>query len=301
MAALSNIASALRTAGRVVITLCIVAVALVVARELWIHYEVEPWTRDGRVRADFVEVAPDVAGLVVSVNVRDNQVVRAGDTLFVIDPSRYQIAVADAEARQADARAQLEEAERENRRNIKLGTLASSETREQSDTRVQQLSAAVDQVTAALNLARLNLSRTDVKATVNGSVTNLNLRPGDYFTPGRAALLLIDDDSFYIIGYFEETKLPRISVGDKARVQLMGETHVIKGHVESIARGIEDRERTPDSDLLANVNPTFNWVRLAQRIPVRIHVDDNPGHVRLIMGRTATVDILHNSAPGSAK
>ncbi len=188
-----------------------------------------------------------------------------------------------------------------NRRNIKLGTLASSETREQSDTRVQQLSAAVDQATAALNLARLNLSRTDVKATVNGSVTNLNLRPGDYFTPGRAALLLIDDDSFYIIGYFEETKLPRISVGDKVRVQLMGETHVIKGHVESIARGIEDRERTPDSDLLANVNPTFNWVRLAQRIPVRIHVDENPGHVRLIMGRTATVDVFHNSASGSAR
>lgn len=301
MAALSGIASVLRTVGRIVITLCIVVVALFVARELWIHYEVEPWTRDGRVRADYVEVAPDVAGLVVSVNVHDNQIVRIGDTLFVIDPSRYQIAVADAEARLADARAQLEEAGRENRRNIKLGTLASSETREQSDTRVQQLSATVDQATAALNLARLNLSRTIVKATVNGSVTNLNLRPGDYFTPGRAALLLIDDDSFYVIGYFEETKLPRISVGDKARVQLMGETHIINGHVESIAAGIEDRERTPDSDLLANVNPTFNWVRLAQRIPVRIHVDDNPGHVRLIMGRTATVNVLHNSAASRAK
>jgi multidrug resistance efflux pump len=301
VAALSGIASVLRRAGRVAITLCIVVVALIVARELWIHYEIEPWTRDGRVRADFVEIAPDVAGLVVSVNVRDNQTVRTGDTLFVIDPSRYQLAVADAEARLADARAQLEEAGRENRRNIKLGSLASSETREESDTRVQQLGAAVDQATAALNLARLNLSRTIVKATVNGSVTNLNLRPGDYFTPGRAALLLIDDDSFYIVGYFEETKLPRIQIGDKVRVQLMGERSVIMGHVESIASGIEDRERTPDSDLLANVNPTFNWVRLAQRIPVRIHVDENPGHVRLIMGRTATVNVLQNSAPDSTK
>jgi RND family efflux transporter MFP subunit len=301
VAGLSGLGSVLRTAGRIVITLCIVVAALVVARELWVHYEVEPWTRDGRVRADFVEIAPDVAGLVVSVNVKDNQTVKAGDTLFVIDPSRYQLAVADAEARLADTRAQLEEAQRENHRNIKLGTLASSETREQSDTRVQQLSASVDQATAALNLARLNLSRTVVKATVNGSVTNLNLRPGDYFTPGRAALLLIDNDSFYVIGYFEETKLPRISIGDKARVQLMGETHVITGHVESIAAGIEDRERTPDSDLLANVNPTFNWVRLAQRIPVRIHVDDNPGHVQLIMGRTATVNVLHNSRARSAQ
>jgi RND family efflux transporter MFP subunit len=282
---------------RLLVTLAIVVAALVAARWLWIHYEVEPRTRDGRVRADFVPIAPDVSGLVTSIAVHDNQEVHIGDTLFVIDRARYALALADARERVANERAQLAEAEREDRRNINLADLASTESREQSSSRVEVLRAALNQANTAVELAQLNLDRTEVKASVNGTVTDLNLRPGSYYAAGRAALTLIDSDSFYVVGYFEETKLPRIHIGDGARAQLMGEARILNGRVESITSGIEDRERTPDANLLANVNPTFNWVRLAQRIPVRIALDGKPDDVLLIMGRTVSVEVLPNAAP----
>jgi RND family efflux transporter MFP subunit len=282
---------------RLLVTLAIVVAALVAARWLWIHYEVEPRTRDGRVRADFVPIAPDVSGLVTSIAVHDNQEVHIGDTLFVIDRARYALALADARERVANERAQLAEAEREDRRNINLADLASTESREQSSSRVEVLRAALNQANTAVELAQLNLDRTEVKASVNGTVTDLNLRPGSYYAAGRAALTLIDSDSFYVVGYFEETKLPRIHIGDDARAQLMGEARILNGRVESITSGIEDRERTPDANLLANVNPTFNWVRLAQRIPVRIALDGKPDDVLLIMGRTVSVEVLPNAAP----
>ena len=281
---------------RLLVTLAIVAAALIAARWMWIHYEVEPRTRDGRVRADFVPIAPDVSGLVTSIAVHDNQVVHIGDTLFVIDRARYALALADARERVANERAQLAEAEREDRRNVNLADLASTESREQSSSRVEVLRAALNQANTAVDLAKLNLDRTEVKASVNGTVTDLNLRPGSYYAAGRAALTLIDSDSFYVVGYFEETKLPRIHIGDRARAQLMGEARILNGHVESITSGIEDRERTPDANLLANVNPTFNWVRLAQRIPVRIALDGKPDDVLLIMGRTVSVEVLPATA-----
>ena len=292
----SRFKSALLLILRLLVTLAIVVAALVAARWLWIHYEVEPRTRDGRVRADFVPIAPDVSGLVTSIAVHDNQVVHIGDTLFVIDRARYALALADARERVANERAQLAEAEREDRRNVNLADLASTESREQSSSRVEVLRAALNQANTAVDLAKLNLDRTEVKASVNGTVTDLNLRPGSYYAAGRAALTLIDSDSFYVVGYFEETKLPRIHIGDRARAQLMGEARILNGHVESITSGIEDRERTPDANLLANVNPTFNWVRLAQRIPVRIALDGKPDDVLLIMGRTVSVEVLPATA-----
>jgi RND family efflux transporter MFP subunit len=288
---------------RLLVTLAIVVAALIAARWLWIYYQVEPHTRDGRVRADFVPIAPDVSGLVTSIAVHDNQAVHIGDTLFVIDRARYALALADARERVANERAQLAEAEREDRRNINLADLASTESREQSSARVAVLRAALNQANTAVDLAQLNLNRTEVKASVNGTVTDLNLRPGSYYAAGRPALALIDSDSFYVVGYFEETKLPRIHIGDPARVQLMGETRILNGHVDSITSGIEDRERTPDANLLPNVNPTFNWVRLAQRIPVRIALDRKPDEVLLIMGRTVSVEVLPSAASvkGSTK
>jgi RND family efflux transporter MFP subunit len=281
---------------RVLVTATIVIAALIAAHWLWIHYQVEPRTRDGRVRADFVPIAPDVSGLVTSIAVHDNQAVHIGDTLFVIDRARYVLALADARERVANERAQLAEAEREDRRNVNLADLASTESREQSSSRVEVLRAALNQANTAVDLAKLNLDRTVVKASVNGTVTDLNLRPGSYYAAGRPALTLIDSDSFYVVAYFEETKLPRIHVGDPAHVQLMGETRILSGRVESITSGIEDRERTPDANLLPNVNPTFNWVRLAQRIPVRIALDTKPDDILLIMGRTVSVEVRANAA-----
>jgi multidrug resistance efflux pump len=285
-----------KLAGRMLVTLLLVIVALAVVRWMWIRYQIEPWTRDGRVRADVAQVSPDVSSFVTEVRVRDNQVVRRGDVLFVLDQARFQIALQQAEAAIVSDKAALAEAQREARRNDGLGELVSVEVREQSHTRVQQDRAALDQAVTTRDTARLNLQRSTVRAPVNGWITNLELRPGDYLTAGRQALALVDSDSLYVDGYFEETKLPRIHVGDPALVRLMGDRKVLHGHVDSIAAAIDDRERSPAPNLVANINPTFSWVRLAQRIPVRIHVDDTPAPVRLIAGRTATVTITGRDA-----
>jgi RND family efflux transporter MFP subunit len=249
------------------------------------------------VRADVVPIAPDVPGLVTEVLVHDNQPVHAGDLLFRIDPPRYQVAVAQARAALAGLHAQLAQAQREDRRNRKLAELVSAESREQGASRIEQLRASLAQAQAALDAAQLNLARTEVRASVNGQITNLDLRPGVYAAAGRPVLALVDLDSLYVAGYFEETKIPRIHIGDRARVRLMGEDAVLDGHVDSIAAGIEDRERSGGSSGLANVNPTFNWIRLPQRIPVRVKLDQVPEGARLIMGRTASVEIVPPPPP----
>jgi RND family efflux transporter MFP subunit len=283
---------------RSLITLLVVVFAVVVTRWMWIHYELAPWSRDGRVRADVVTIAPDVAGFVVSVAVVDNQPVRKGEPLFQLDRARYEIALRQGLAAVARERAVLAEARREARRNDVLGDVVAFELREQSQARVEEAAANLKQGIADVAAARLNLERTLVVAPVNGIVTNLELRPGDYMTVGREALALVDTDSLYVDGYFEETKLPRIHVGDRVSVRLMGESRILYGRVQSVAAAIADRERTPSQNLVANINPNFNWVRLAQRVPVRIMLDTVPGDVRLIAGRTATVVDL-SFEPGS--
>lgn len=281
--------------SRVLMTSALALAAGFVAWRLWIHYEQEPWTRDGRVRADVVALAPDVSGLVSDVLVIDNQFVHKGEVLFRIDRERFALALRQAEASVAGRAAALDAATKDLARYRALdakSTLAIS--KQQIDAAVStqaQAKAALDQALADRDLARLNLQRSEVRAPVNGPLTNFDLRPGAYVTAGKGVAALIDEDSLHIEGYFEETKLPMIHVGDKAAVHLMGETADLHGHVEGIAGGIEDRERSPGASLLANVNPTFSWVRLAQRIPVRIALDVAPGKVRLVAGRTATVVI----------
>ena len=274
---------------RRMITLAVVAVAMFALRSLWTHSELAPWTRDGRVRADVVSIAPDVPGFVVKVAVHDNQVVSKGDPLFEIDRARYEIALQQALATVARQRASLAEAGREAHRNDSLGEVVSSEVREQSRTRMQEATAELQRGLADLAAARLNLQRTLIVAPVNGIVTNLELRPGNYLTAGRQGLALLDSDSLHVDGYFEETKLPLLHEGDRVSVRLMGESQLLYGRVQSIAPAIFDRERTPTGDLVANINPTFSWVRLAQRVPVRIKLDPGPLDVRMIAGRTATV------------
>jgi RND family efflux transporter MFP subunit len=243
------------------------------------------------VRADVVQVTPDVSGLIEKVLVRDNQPVHKGDLLFTIDAERYRLALAQAHASVRSLQAQVEQTEREDTRNRKLGELVAAELREQSSSRLDQLRAALMQAVAAVDTAKLNLDRTQVRAPVDGWVTNLDLRPGAYATVGRPLFAVVDEHSLHVVGYFEETKVPRIHPGDAARVRLIGEGDALSGHVQGIAAGIDDRERQGSSNLLANVNPTFNWVRIAQRIPVRIELDQVPHGVQLIMGRTATVEI----------
>ena len=277
--------------GRVAVTIIVLIAAAVAVRWLWIHYNVKPWTRDGRIRADVVLISPDVDGLVTQLRVKDNQVVHVGDVLFVIDRQRYELAVTQAKAAVAIGEANLDQAYRDTHRDEVLGTLVTVEQKEQDQAKVDQLRAQLDAAKAQRDLAQLNLERTTVKATVNGIVTNLELQEGDYADVGHQALALLNTDSIYVDGYFEETKLPAIELGDRATVHLMGVKENLTGRVESIDAGIADRERDSSPNSLANVNPTFSWVRLAQRIPVRIKLDPVPEGIRLISGRTATVSI----------
>ncbi|MGH1569466.1 efflux RND transporter periplasmic adaptor subunit [Methylobacterium sp. P31] len=277
---------------RLLVTLAMVAVAVVVGLALWDYYIDAPWTRDGRVRADVVEVAPDVSGLVTEVSVEDNQVVKRGDVLFKIDPERFTLALRQAEAMVEGKQASAEQAAADYVRYSKLSDAAVSQQKVEL-ARATDLAAkaAYDQAVADRDIAKLNLARSEVRASVNGRITNMELRPGNYVNTGKGVMALVDSDTLRVEGYFEETKLPRIHVGDRASIRLMGDDGTITGHVESFAGGIEDRERSAGANLLANVNPTFAWVRLAQRIPVRIKLDQVPDRTRLVAGRTATVAV----------
>lgn len=273
----------------VALTLCVVAVAGLVASGLWDHYLNEPWTRDARVRADVVGIAPDVSGLVSEVLVRDNARVQQGDVLFRIDRQRFEIALQQATAVLEGRAAALEQARRDLTRYEAIREVVSRQAAEQARTAVAQATAALDQATADQHLAQLNLARSEVRASVAGTVTNLSLRPGNYVAAGQAVMALVDAGSLRVEGYFEETKLPRIHVGDPVVIRLMGQSRPLTGHVQSFAAAIEDRERT--SGLVANINPSFTWVRLAQRVPVRIELDPLPEDVRLVAGLTATVEV----------
>src|ERR1700712_5494521 len=257
--------------GRLLVTLGMVAAALIVGLGLWDYCMDAPWTRDGRVRADVVAVAPDVSGLVTEVLVEDNQVVRKGDVLFRIDPDRFRLGLRQAEGMGQGRKGTAEQNAADSARYSKLSHAAVPQKKVEA-AKAADLSAAAayEQAVADRDLAKLNLERSAVKASVNGRITNMELRPGAYVSTGRGVMALVDGDTLRVEGYFEETKLPRIHVGDKASIRLMGEDALIGGHVESVAGGIEDRERSAGPNLLANVNRTFAWVRLAQRIPVRI-------------------------------
>lgn len=284
---------------RSIATLLVLLVILAAIYALWIRYQVEPVTRDGKVRADMVPVAADVSGLVTEMRVADNEEVRKGDVLFVIDRPRYRIALEQTRAALASQQAALAQAVREDRRNRAMPDVIAAEVIEQGRARVEELRAAIGQAVAARDLARFNLERTIVRAPVDGTVSNVSLQPGVYLTAGKPALALVYTRSMRVEGYFEETKLPVIRVGDPASVYLMGVADEIKGHVESIAGGVEDRERAGADGQLANVNPSFTWVRLAQRIPVRIAIDAIPADVRMIPGQTATV-VVHPRDDGRA-
>jgi RND family efflux transporter MFP subunit len=274
------------------VTLAVVAAAGLAGQKLWMRYQRDPWTRDGRVRAEVVQVAPDVAGLVTSVSVRNDQPIRRGDVLFVIDRDRYVLALRQADAAVAAQRATLGEARKELARNTAVQDLVARETLEQSEAKADTSAAALQQALAARDVAALNLERTVVRAPVDGFLTDQTVRTGDYVSSGKPVLGLIDASSFRVEGYFEETKLSRLRIGQPVRIKIMGEKAPLRGHVDSIAPGIQDRERQAGQDMLPNVNPTFSWVRLAQRVPVRIALDERPADLPLITGRTATVSVI---------
>ncbi|WP_460153114.1 HlyD family efflux transporter periplasmic adaptor subunit [Pseudomonas sp. S2_B07] len=308
-------------------TLVVVLLAFILGWFAWEHYTRAPWTRDARVRADVVTLSADVSGRIVKLGVQDNQHVEKGQLLLEIDPARYTLAVdrskrsvevAKASLGQSQAAIVASEAllkqrqsEEQRRRTLKERSAVSGEEWEKASTEVAVAQADllrnqailvlaqanVQLAIAALTQSELDLQRTRVESPVTGFVTNLLTRQGDYATAGGPLLALVDSDSFYVSGYFEETKLPRIAEGDRVDIKLMsGET--FGGTVQSIAFAIADRENLPGGRLLANINPSYTWVKLAQRVPVRIKIDDDyAGKNLLRAGTTATVTVLENRTP----
>jgi multidrug resistance efflux pump len=283
----------------ILITLGTVAIAALLAWATWQAYMGAPWTRDGTVRAYVVTMAPEVAGRIVKLPAADNQFVHKGDVLFEIDPADYRIALESAQAQAKRDAAALDYARANEGRQATLEGegWVSKNIYQQSASALHQLEAAVAVDRAAIAKAQLDLSRVVIRSPVNGYVTNLLAQLGDYANVGQRLIALVDADSFWIDGYFEETSLGNILEGDPATVKLMGYSQLVRGHVGGVARGINVPNAQPDQAGLASVNPIFTWVRLAQRVPVRIHIDQVPDGVRLVAGMTATVQIDPQSKP----
>ncbi|MBL3573500.1 HlyD family secretion protein [Rhodovulum sulfidophilum] len=283
-----------RHAGGVALTTVLAVCALLLGHNLWKYYVDAPWTRDGRVTADVVRIAPEISGTISAVHVIENQFVHEGDVLFQISPERFQLAV---EAAQADLDSALEAMKLDistAERNTKLeqkGSL-SAEAAERSQREAAAARAEARSAEVALDVAKLNLKRTAVRAPVDGYVTNLHLRKGDYAVTGDATVTLVDAGSFRVTGYFRETQLARIKPGDPVRIGLMGVSGELQGHVESFGRGIANSNAASDDLGLPLVEPVFSWVRLAQRIPVRIAIDGVPSGVELAAGMTASVSVV---------
>lgn len=287
----------LLTLGRVVLTLLVVTLASVLVWQMVAYYLFAPWTRDGHIRADVIQIAPDVSGLIQKVEVRDNQVIKRGDVLFTIDQDRFTLALRQAQATLAERQETLAQTQREARRNRKLGNLVAAEQLEESQSRETRARSAMNEAQVAVDSAQLNLDRSVIRSPVDGYLNDRAPRAHEFVTAGRPVLSVVDSTSYHVDGYFEETKLGGIRVGDAVDIRVMGDNTRLRGHVQSLAAGIEDRDRSSGANLLPNVNPAFSWVRLAQRIPVRIAFDEVPADFRMIAGRTATVSIIEGQRP----
>jgi len=287
----------LRYLVRTIVTLAAVGLAAVLVVAVWHTYMIAPWTRDGRVQAEVVDIAPEIPGTVVSVPVHDNQYVHKGDVLFALDPVRFRIAIAEAQASVDRTTQQLRLDRSDANRRKGLTGIVSVEEQEKYAITAAVAQAELDAARAALDRANLNMTRSVLRSPVNGYVTNLRLRVGDYATVGQPRIAVIDADSFWVYGYFEETQIQGVHIGDAARIKLMGYRQTLTGQVESITRGITDQDSQIDRYGLPDVNPVFTWVRLAQRIPIRIAIESVPPGILLASGMTCSVSVADAANP----
>jgi len=270
----------------------IAVVAVLVALITWDQYNDGPWTRDGRVRVQVASVAPAISGKIVELRIVDNQFVHKDDLLYVIDPVDFDVALRTNKAILQQRIADLNVKELQSERRRRLSDLASStEEKQIYEGNALQAKAAVDSAQQQVREAEINLQRTEVRSPVNGIVTNLLLREGDFARQGATNVSVIDTDSYWIDGYFEETKLARLCVGDRAEAKLMGYSAPLMGHIATVTRGVSVSNAAASTQGLPNVDPVYTWVRLAQRVPVRIAIDKVPPGVPLVSGLTATVTI----------
>lgn len=351
--------------------LVILVALLLVLLKFW-DYLANPWTRDGHVKADVVQVTPRVSGQIVQLAVKNNQLISKGDLLFQIDPRTFEASLAQAraeldgtsdnylaqeksvqaaEARVKEARAAVEQAKSsvkaldaeivrakaelerqkqllpqratsqrlleaaiaqfklssERRVGARAGVTEARASLEQAEADLEEARATLGALgeqnpriraaRAAVRQAELNLEYTTVSAPVSGYVTNLDLRTGDQAVTNKAAMAIVDIDSYRVDAYFRETFLAHIDPGDRAIVTLMAyPDRPIHGHVDSIGWGIAQEDGSPGYDLLPEVKPTFEWIRLAQRVPVRIHLSELPEGVQLRVGITGSVLVMSDSA-----
>jgi multidrug resistance efflux pump len=278
---------------RYVATGVLVVAALVAARRGWQVYVTSPWTRDGMVRVQVANVAPQVSGQIVETRTHDNAHVHKGDVLYVIEKFDFEVALANAKAAILTREADLAVKQAQNSRREALSTLSTSiEEKQQFDGNAKMAEAALASAKAGLAPAEINLQRTEVRSPVDGYVTNLLMRVGDFAQTGTSNLSVIDEHSYWIDGYFEETKLVGIHVGDLVVATLLGFQAPLNRRIESITGGISAANAASSTQGLPNVDPIFTWVRLAQRIPVRIKIEQVPPEVSLVAGMTCSVSVV---------
>ncbi|NLS69585.1 HlyD family secretion protein [Bradyrhizobium brasilense] len=292
-------------AGRLLVrklaTVGIAAMAVLAALVSWDQYNAGPWTRDGRLRVQVASVAPEISGRIKGLRVVDNQFVHKGDVLYVVDPFDFEVALRTNKAALQQKVADLSVKALQSERRSRLSDLAAStEQKQVYEGNALQAKAAVESAEQQVAQAEINLERTEVRSPVNGIVTNLLLREGDYAHLGAANVSIIDTDSYWVDGYFEETKLARLCVGDRAEAKLMGYSAPITGHIATVTRGVSVSNAAAATQGLPNVDPVYTWVRLAQRVPVRIAIDHVPAGVPLVSGLTATVTIRDGTDGESA-
>src|SRR2546430_3788124 len=278
---------------RYVATGVLVVAALIAARHGWRIYMTSPWTRDGTVRVQVANVAPQISGQIVDVRTHDNEHVHKGDVLYVIEKFDFEVALDNAKATILNREADLAVKNAQNARRVALTTLSTSiEEKQVFDGNAKMAEAALASAKAGLSQAEINLQRTEVRSPVDGYVTNLLMRVGDSARAGTPNVSVIDEHSYWIDAYFEETKIANIRVGEDVEATLLGYEMPIKGRIESITGGISAANAASSTQGLPNVDPVFTWVRLAQRIPVRIRVDQVPQGVPLIAGMTCSVSVV---------
>jgi len=282
---------------KLVVTFAIIGAAGYFGYHKYKDYIENPWTRDGQVRTQVIQVTPRVTGMVTKIHVTDNQHVKTGDLLFEIDPSKYQVKVDQAEARLQRSleasKGKKIEYERVKKIYSRDRGAVSQKDLVRNETNYYKSLADIDSSTEALNTAKLNLSYTKIFAEVDGYVSNINFQIGSQATANHPIMALVDENAYWVFGFFREDAIPEVKVGDKAMVTLLAYPDTpLSGRVESIAWGISHSDGNPGNNLLPSVKPVFQWIRLAQRIPVRIKLDELPENVKLRFGLTASVMVF---------
>ncbi|CBG91270.1 p-hydroxybenzoic acid efflux pump subunit AaeA [Citrobacter rodentium] len=278
-----------RKLSRTAITLVLVILAFIAIFRAWVYYTESPWTRDARFSADVVAIAPDVSGLITHVEVHDNQLVKKDQVLFTIDQPRYKKALEEAEADVAYYQVLAQEKRQEASRRNRLGVQAMSrEEIDQANNVLQTVLHQLAKAQATRDLAKLDLERTVIRAPADGWVTNLNVYTGEFITRGSTAVALVKKNSFYVLAYMEETKLEGVRPGYRAEITPLGSNTVLKGTVDSVAAGVTNASSTRDDKGMATIDSNLEWVRLAQRVPVRIRLDSQQENL-WPAGTTATV------------